>query len=225
MAIVAEVRGGLGGQVACLLGWAARAWDAGTELETVRLNIGAPVAPFCRVSWLDWLFTRIPPVETVAAKHKLDLEYPSIWPAIARRRGEFPARLGLVEAGPRAEGMTVVHVRTGDRQPASLDVLAGLAAAQPAAVLVGNDMAAVQCVADRSGHAAVHGDTVDDWLMVRRAARVLGAPSYFTLTAAIVEPGIEVHWLKDGGGPAPMRAETIRSLEAAMAALGNVRWL
>ncbi|HEX9647072.1 MAG TPA: hypothetical protein VGB88_06210 [Alphaproteobacteria bacterium] len=231
--IVADVRGGLGGQVACLLGQCAQAWDAGDELSAVHLNVGEPVAPFGRVSWLDWLFERVPRVETVKTKHKLDLEDVSIWAAVARWRGAFAERLGLVDAGPRAGDMQVIHVRSGDRQPASIEALASLAAAAASAVVIGNELSAVQRVADISGHGAVNGDprsmpgagAVDDWLLARRAGRVLGAPSYFTLTAAILEPGLEVHWLRDGGGPAPMRAETIRSLEAAMAALGNVRWL
>jgi len=231
--LIAEVRGGLGGQVACLLGWCARAWGAGQDISAIRLNVGEPLAPFSRVSWLDWLFTRIPPIQTVAAKRKLDLEDTTLWPAVARWRGAFAARLGLVDAGPRAEDMQVIHVRSGDRQPASIEALASLAAAAANALVIGNELSAVQRVADISGHGAVNGDSrsmpgagaVDDWLLARRAGRVLGAPSYFTLTAAILEPGLEVHWLRDGGGPAPMRAETIRSLEAAMAALGNVRWL
>ena len=225
MAIIAEVRGGLGGQVACLLGWCARAWDAGQDISAIRLNVGEPLAPFSRVSWLDWLFTRIPPIQTVAAKRKLDLEDASVWPAVARRRGAFAERLGLVDAGPRAGDMQVIHVRSGDRQPASIEALANLAAGAASAVVIGNELSAVQRVADISGHSAVNGDAVDDWLLARRAGQVLGAPSYFTLTAAILEPGLEVHWLRDGGGPVPMRAATLASLEAAMAALGNIRWI
>lgn len=218
--MIVDVRGALGGQVVSLLIEASRAARQGVVINGVRINVGGFRGTHIGVDYLSAVFPGLS-VSLVDARRKVRFSSPALWPLVAKYREQWTTMLHPRQPPDRIPGRVVVHVRTGDRNPNGLDSYRRILAKLPDAVLVGNDRRGLEELAD--GRQVVSSpDPLDDWEFVRAAERVYGPRSYFTMSAAILDPDLRVSFIRRQDGPVRFQPQAVKVFDSATKAFPNV---
>lgn len=202
MNAVVDVRGALGTQ---LLMYAAHCFHG--KPGKVRLNVGGDIAGHVKVDYLSQMLAFPPPIEKVGGTAKLDLGAPGVlekaFCAIRRKNNQA---LEFVDHRDIKGDTQVIHVRTGDRQCVRSESYLRL------------------MVTMRSGFTVLGNgshDPVRDWFYVMKSEVVYSSVSLFTVSAAIVNPNMQLMILPpDGKEPPPAFLKRLDELQ-----LPNVKWI
>lgn len=192
--MIAEIRGALGTQVI--------SYAALRDVTAIYLNVGKPTDPddYGSIDYLSDIIENCPPVMKVDGKRKVPID---LWDAAL-----IGAPRLRIKGGIPKRGDTLLHVRHGTRQSTSDDVYKRLSKEMQT---IGNGPFA-------------WGSAVDDWRAVLGAAVVYTSITTFTISAAMVNPAMQLRIFEPDadGVPPPAALAALRRLTGMMP---NVEWI
>lgn len=209
--ITIDIRGSFGGQICCFLAHAANAYKHGDRIGQIRLNVGKPLDPASEVSYLPLVFGNLPEIKKVDAKAKFDLLVNGWTKNVLDFRKWWYKDFQPIEFDRPIPGLTILHVRMGDREATSLDTYMRVAREMPGGSLtiVGNDVGFCRQLAALGGHTFTRGEPINDWRLLHQAERIIAGPSYFTFSALLFSPHLCIHYLPNDG-IIPMSEKTMK---------------
>lgn len=235
--MIANVRGALGGQVVSLLAVASRAAERDHAVTDIRINVAGVEDTHSNFDYLSLVFPSLTPrIKIVSDTKKVRFDSVGIWARIAHNRDACLRTLKPVPAPPRVPGLTVLHVRVGDRSPNSVETyrrfLGGFFARRdrkPNAhvVILGNDQPTLESVVSgfhRFATVAASPDPFADWQLLRSAQHVVGPRSYFALSAAMLDPALTVSFFEHQDGEIPFHVGYAPIFDAVPRYFPNVRF-
>lgn len=224
--MIVDIRGALGGQIVSLLIGVSRLASQGQkEKPRVRINIGGFEGTHIGVDYIKRVFPGLS-TEMVDDRRKVRFSDPSIWSLVEGYREHWTKLLRPVPPPPRVPGLRVLHVRTGDRSPNALATYKQfLGSAAEDIVLVGNDPKVLKKLSVKGNRWVSSKDPVEDWSFVRRAEHVFGTRSYFTMSAAILDPNLNVTFFRKQDGSVRFMPWPVKVFDSASERFRNVSFL
>lgn len=184
-----------------LLASAGIARENHTLIDRVYLNVKG-VHEFSRREYVSRIFRRCPPVELVNKAGKIKFPQPMVERILDHRKAVLPL-LGGVFSDTQPEVEEVLHIRMGDRHPTKMGTYLRVIQEHPGIRIIGSHPRYLRELAIETGCSFVEQDAVQDWLLVRKAQRVIGPVSTFTLSAMACSEQLKVFMLpQDGDIPA-----------------------
>jgi hypothetical protein len=205
------IRGGLGNQALEMAGCLADAIDRGVKVDRVSVNVQPTDRGSIRTNHVARMFETGFPVDTAIGTAKFGIWKGDRLERAFRHRDAVLARVRLKVAPIGVE--RVLHVRMGDRAPASRQQY--IDAAGPGLWhVIADDAAAAHDIASAIDGTASGSDALTDWRHCLGAREIVGPASSFTLSAAYFAPHKRVRMFRRQNGPRPAPGEMIEAIEA-----------
>lgn len=197
--VIANVRGSLGGQLACYL--AARAKG---PVDSIVLNVGGKIQNESRYSYLPDIIQNCPDVRLSNGMEKAELTAASVILAAYNQ--------ALQTHVARTADFTddsILHIRLGDRQCTSDETYEALKDSGEFDQVLGSMNGLDQAV--------------DDWFRLLWTKEVTASVSWFAITAAMMAPTMQLTLLEPDG-PIPMNDRSMAALRYAIDSIPNIQW-
>lgn len=194
-----NIRGALGTQV---ISYAVALADG--PVDHIFFNTGGDLAPHIKVNYLEAIVRDLPPVTTTKGFEKTRFDAPGVLQKAAKAAPTIPLARHI-----KKHGRTVLHIRVGDRESTTPESYLRAAVCIRDFVCLGNTMPL---------------PPIDDWFYLLGAGEVYSSVSFFTISAAMVNPALKLHLLEPDGRN-QIRPATMRELRKVVAEMDNIDWV